>query len=225
MTDENLQEGLLPLPMPLVVSTVHHYLVKNKLRSRVSLICLSGNLVEDHHVAVLIGLGASAVYPYMAYELIREHFSDDDQWTGKMGNYRYALEKGLLKIMAKMGISTISSYHGSMLFHAVGLSGGFLKKHFPSIQGNIGGIDLDHIIKVQKNRHYAAFENKQPELVERGFFRFRKGGESRGFSPEGFKTIQKAANNKIKKNVETSDVVYIRDFFNILVSAILYLLN
>ena len=213
LTDENLQEGLLPLPMPLVVSAVHHNLVENKLRSRVSLICLSGDIVEDHHVAVLIGLGASAVYPYMAYELIREHFSDDDQWTGKMGNYRYALEKGLLKIMAKMGISTFSSYHGSMLFYALGLSHGFLKKYFPSIHGNIGGIDLDHIIKVQKNRHHAAFGNQQLEFVEKGFFRFRKGGELHGFSPEEFKTIHNAANNKDNKNVEISETVYMRDFF------------
>ncbi len=213
LTDENLQEGLLPIPMPLVVSAVHHYLVKHKLRSCVSLICISGDVVEDHHVAVLIGFGASAVYPYMAYELIREHFSDDVQWTEKMGNYRYALEKGLLKIMAKMGISTISSYHGSMLFHALGLSRRFLKKYFPSIHGNISGIDLDHIIKILKKRHDAAFGNHRPEFVERGFFRFRKGGELHGFSPKEFKNIHYAATNKEKKNIEMSDVVYIRDFF------------
>ncbi len=213
LTDENLKEGRLPLPMPLVVSAVHHFLVEKKLRSRVSLICLSGDVVEDHHVAVLIGFGASAVYPYMAYELIREHFADDKDWTEKMGNYRYALEKGLLKIMAKMGISTISSYHGSMLFHALGLSRKFLKKYFPSIISELGGIDLGHILNVQKNRHNAAFGNKIPEFVEHGFFRFRKGGELHGYSPEEFKAIQFAANKKVKKNVEPTEPIYLRDLF------------
>lgn len=213
LTDEELKEGRLPLPMPLVVSAVHHFLVEKKLRSKVSLICLSGDIVEDHHVAVLIGLGASAVYPYMAYELIREHFVDDENWTEKMGNYRYALEKGLLKIMAKMGISTISSYHGSMLFHALGLSNKFLKKYFPSINSDLGGINIEHILNVQKNRHNAAFGNKEPEFIERGFFRFRKGGELHGYSPSEFKNIQFAANKKEKKKIESPEPVYLRDLF------------
>lgn len=213
LTDEELKEGRLPLPMPLVVSAVHHFLVEKKLRSRVSLICLSGYVVEDHHVAVLIGLGASAVYPYMAYELIREHFIDDKNWPEKMGNYRYALEKGLLKIMAKMGISTISSYHGSMLFHALGLSRNFLKKYFPSITSDISGIGLEHILNGQKHKHDAAFGNHEPEFVEHGFFRFRKGGELHGYSPDEFKAIQFVANKKEKKSIESTSPIYLRDLF------------
>ena len=84
------------------------------------------------------------MYPYMAYELIREHFRGSD-WPEKMSNYRYALEKGLLKIMSKMGISTISSYHGSMLMHSLCLGPKISKTYFPSIPSQLGGIELEHV--------------------------------------------------------------------------------
>ena len=174
LTNENLKQGYLPIPMPLVVSAVHHALVKNKLRSAVSLICLSGDVVEDHHVAVLIGLGASAVYPFMAYELIREHFHDDTDWHNKMANYRYALEKGILKIMSKMGISTISSYHGGMLFHTLGLDKDLIEKYFPSFRSELGGIGLNHIKQNLMQQHSAAFLEPSPIFSEKGYFRFRK---------------------------------------------------
>ena len=182
LTNENLKQGYLPIPMPLVVSAVHHALVKNKLRSAVSLICLSGDVVEDHHVAVLIGLGASAVYPFMAYELIREHFHDDKDWPNKMANYRYALEKGILKIMSKMGISTISSYHGGMLFHTLGLDKDLIGKYFPSFRSELGGIGLNHIKQNLMQQHSAAFLESSPSFSEKGYFRFRKNGESHGYS-------------------------------------------
>ncbi len=215
LTDENLTKGKLPLPMPLVVSSIHHYLVKHKMRAQVSLIPLSGDVVEDHHVAVLIGLGASAVYPYMAYELIREHFADDESWAEKMGNYRYALEKGLLKIMGKMGISTLSSYHGSMLFHAFGLDHEFLKKYFPSIQSRIGGIDSSQIYQILLKRHDAAFETEEPEFIEKGYFRFRRNGEKHGFAPAYFKPIRQQAHNKDVKPAESNDFIYLRDLMTI----------
>ncbi len=213
LTDENLSENLLPIPMPLVVSAVHHYLVKNKVRSQVSLICLSGDVVEDHHAAVLIGLGASAVYPYMAYELIREHFADNREWPEKMANYRYALEKGLLKIMGKMGISTLSSYHGSMLFHSLGLNNEFLRIYFPSIDGQIGGIGSVQIREKLLSRNRKAFHSELPELTEKGFFRFRKGGEKHGFSPSLFKAIQMRTKKFSSEIIDTNGPVYIRDLF------------
>ena len=215
LSDEGLKCGALPIPIPLVVSSVHNYLVKKKLRSNVSIICIAGDVVEDHHIAVLIALGASAVYPYMAYELIREYFNDDD-WAEKMSNYRYALEKGLLKIMSKMGISTISSYHGSMLLHSIGLGPKISKSHFPTIPSYLGGVEIENIHNSLLKRHEIAFDVKKNGMVEKGLYRYRKKGEAHGFSPVNFKKIQSVSeNNKFTKTSDEIDIVYIRDFFKI----------
>ncbi len=215
LSDEGLRKGLLPIPMPLVVSSLHHYLVEKKMRSKVSIICITGDACEDHHLAVLIALGASAVYPYMAYELIREYFDEDD-WSIKMHNYRYALEKGLLKIMSKMGISTISSYCGSMLLHSIGLGPKISKKIFPSIPSNLGGIEIDYIKDLLAKRHEIAYNQGDKGLLsEKGMFRYRKNGELHGYDPKTFRNIQNVASSKkLIKNIN-QDVVYIRDFLEV----------
>ncbi len=213
LSDEHIRRDLLPIPMALMVSTIHHHLIEKKIRSKVSIICLTGDVVEDHHVACLIGFGASAVYPYMAYELIREHFASAD-WPKMMSNYRYALEKGLLKIMSKMGISTTSSYHGSMLFHGIGLSQRFLDSYFPSIKCETGGIGLPQIREWLVERNSVAFADDDPRLKEKGFFRYRKGGEEHGFAPAHFKLIHKlAAGDRTNGTNGTvaREPVYLRD--------------
>ena len=215
LSDEGLKRGTLAIPMPLVVSAVHHFLVEKKLRSKVSILCIAGDVVEDHHIAVLIALGASAVYPYMAYELIREHFREDD-WVEKMSNYRYALEKGLLKIMSKMGISTISSYHGSMLLHSIGLGPKISKTYFPTIPSYLGGIELEHVHDSLLKRHEMAFEKEKMALVEKGLYRYRKQGERHGFNPANFKKIQSGSVSRLASKPSAEiDLVYIREFFTI----------
>ena len=215
LTDEGLDKGLLPIPMPIIVSAVHHYLVEKKLRSKVSIISITGDALEDHHIAVLIALGASAVYPYMSYELIREYFHTDD-WHQKMSNYRYALEKGLLKIMSKMGISTISSYHGSMLMHSIGLGPKISKAFFPSIPSKIGGIELDFIHNRLIDRHTKVYDHDQKSvLLEKGLFRYRKNGELHGFDPKSFRSIQFKAISKKQIFGNNQQPVYIRDLFKI----------
>tara|TARA_S200000501_G_scaffold54907_1_gene44999 strand:+ start:64272 stop:68768 length:4497 start_codon:yes stop_codon:yes gene_type:complete len=215
LTDEGLREGFLPIPMPLIVSSLHHYLVEKKMRSKVSIICITADACEDHHLAVLIALGASAVYPYMAYELIREHFDGDD-WSVKMNNYRYALEKGLLKIMSKMGISTISSYCGSMLLHSIGLGPKISKFFFPSIPSNLGGIEIGFVKDILSKRHDLAYNQGEKGLLsEKGMFRYRKNGELHGYDPKTFRNIQNTASSKkLIKNIN-QDVVYIRDFLKV----------
>lgn len=215
LSDEGLNDGFLPIPMPIVVSAVHHYLVEHKLRSNVSIICISGDVVEDHHIAVLVALGASAVYPYMAYELIRENYNNDD-WTKKMANYRYALEKGLLKIMSKMGIATISSYHGSMLLHSIGLGKKISKTYFPSIPSLLGGIELEDIHQMLVYRHQIAFKGGDEFLPDKGLFRYRKFGEHHGFDPKNFKQIQNKDRKKINASVlDKNAPIYLRDYFTI----------
>ncbi len=213
LSDEDLKENLLPIPMLLVVSAVHQFLIEKKVRNKCSLLCFTGDVVEDHHVACLIGFGASAVYPYISYELIRENYAEEN-WIEKMNNYRYSLEKGLLKIMAKMGISTISSYHGSMLFHSLGLAKSVTDKYFPTVKNYLNGVDLELVKKVLIDRNVKAFSNDNFDLEEIGRFRFRKDQELHGFSPDVFKNIQKASASNEKIIDENDKPIFLRDLFD-----------
>ncbi len=214
LSDDKLDDSLIPIPMLLVVSTVHQFLIEEKLRSKVSLICCTGDVIEDHHIACLIGFGASAVYPYLAYDLIREHFYKEN-WNEYLNNYRSALEKGLLKIMAKMGISTISSYHGSMLFHGIGLSQKLLDTYFPSIKCLTGGLSLTQIQTQLRHKFEKSQKWNGDKLPEIGKFRFRKSGEVHGFSPTKFKTIQKLANGDPVEKHKLESPIFPRDLFAI----------
>ncbi len=213
LSDEGLKENEIPIPMLLVVSAVHQFLIKEKLRNNCALLCFTGDAIEDHHIACLVAFGASAVYPYMAYELIREFYSNQD-WVTKLANYRASLEKGLLKIMAKMGISTVSSYHGSMLFHALGISKEVINKYFPSVKSALGGINLIILKNSLVEKHNKTFGNNF-ELEEIGKFRFRKNGEAHGYSPNVFKQIHNISQNK-QINVVKEDIpVYVRDLLDV----------
>lgn len=214
LTDEGLKEDEVPLPMLLVVAAVHRHLVKVKLRNTCSLICFTGDAIEDHHIACLVTLGASAVYPYMAYELIREQCAEEN-WIRSLANYRRALEKGLLKIMGKMGISTNSSYHGSMLLNAVGISREMAAEYFPYIKTMMGGLtpELLHNDLVQRNT--LAFSGTE-KLPEHGRFRYRTDGEMHGFSPEVFKAIHSAAKgNRVSDAGMQSQPVFIRQLLEL----------
>ncbi len=212
LSDEDLSPGTIHIPMLLVVSAVHQYLIEKKLRNNVALLCFSGEVVEDHHVAALIAFGASAVYPFMSYELIREHFSDVD-WASKMGNYRKVLEKGLLKIMSKMGISTLSSYHGSMLLNALGIDDKVIKKYFPSIKSQLGGLTIERLQELLIEKSEKAFE-QNGNVEETGKFRYRKEGEGHGFEPKVFKNIHNLAHGKKREPIELDTPIYIRDLLD-----------
>ncbi|UCD39326.1 MAG: glutamate synthase large subunit [Fidelibacterota bacterium] len=215
VSDEGLTPEMLPIPMPLVVSALHHHLIGKKIRSKVSIICITGDMVEDHHLACLVTLGATAVYPYMAYELIREHFADED-WPERMSSYRYALEKGLLKIMTKSGISTCTSYHGSMLLHGIGFSQSLLDQYFPSITSSTGGIGLDQIMQDLLTRNTQAYAATQPRLRESGRFRYRKDGEPHGFAPAVFRAITDSAKSESALESRNGTApVYLRDLLDV----------
>jgi glutamate synthase (NADPH/NADH) large chain/glutamate synthase (ferredoxin) len=211
LSDEHLEAHLLPIPMVLVVSAVHHHLIEQRSRSAVSLVCLAGDVVSDHHVACLVAVGASAVYPYLAYELIREACADQADWPEAMGRYRAALERGLLKIMAKMGISTLNSYHGSMNLHALGLSAPLLSRYFPSIVGRLGGIGVEEIRRVARERSERAFGGGEPALRDLGQFRYRRNGEAHGFSPDSVRRIQARAEGGAPRPFDGAATVHLRD--------------
>jgi glutamate synthase (NADPH/NADH) large chain/glutamate synthase (ferredoxin) len=211
LSDEHVDEGHVPIPMILAVSAVHHHLIEQRSRSAVSLVCVTGDLVSDHHLACLVAVGATAVYPYLGYELIREHDAEREDWPDAMAHYRAALERGLLKIMAKMGISTLNSYHGSMNLHALGISQDLLSRYFPSIGGRLGGIALEDLRRTALERHARAFGEGEPELLDLGQFRFRKRGELHGFSPDVVRRVQ----GRVKAPTSTpkggAAVVHVRD--------------
>ncbi|MBI2418918.1 MAG: glutamate synthase subunit alpha, partial [Ignavibacteriales bacterium] len=215
LSDEGLHPAALPIPMQLIVAAVHQHLLRVKLRNKCSLLCFSGDICEDHDIACLIAFGASAVYPYMAYELICEQYAEAD-YPAKQHNYRVALEKGLLKIMAKMGISTLSSYHGSFLFNAIGLAPSLCEKYFPTIRCALGGLDTVAIQEKLAERGKQAF-TEEIEISETGRFRFRKDGEAHGFSPAVFKGIHNQAKQVGNSfNGMVQQPVYIRDFVEII---------
>lgn len=211
LSDEHVSEEMMPIPSALSLAAVHTELVRKKIRSNVSLIMIAGDVYEDHHVAVLGALGSSAVYPYMAYEIIRESLREED-WVKGMSNYRFALEKGLLKTMAKMGISTYSSYQGSMLLHALGLSNDFLKKWMPALESVVGGIGMDVFQERALERHDYAFQTPAASLVDLGLYRVKHGGEDHGFSPGIAKQIRKKALRKEVTEKRSEATIFFRDF-------------
>jgi len=193
LSDREVDAGFAPIPMVLAVGAVHQALIRRGLRMRVSLIAETGEARDVHHLAVLIGYGAGAVCPYLAYELIAE----EARRTGgdpvrMLANYRSAIEAGLLKIMSKMGISTISSYHGAQIFEAVGLDHPLVDFALTGTPSRLGGIGLAEIAEDVLARHRDAFaSDRAPAMGDPGLFRFRKDGEYHAFHPNVLRTLHK----------------------------------
>jgi len=217
LSDFNIKEKEVPIPMPLIVSAVHNYLIKKKLRSKISIVSISGDAVEDHHFAVLAALGASAIYPIGSYQLIYNESIKNNPMI-RLENYRHSVEKGLLKIMSKMGISTFTSYHGSMLLHSIGLGEELSKSYFPALPSNFGGLDIVQLENsLMKDLESFQFKEKKGSLKERGLFRYRKYGELHGFNPTQFKKIHSISDKRKKYKIskDLSHPIYIRDFLTI----------
>ncbi len=186
LSDRNINKYRLAVPSLLAVSAVFKWLSERGLSNKVSLIVETGEARDTHHIACLIGYGASAVYPYLAYQTIKELCEKgeiDIPYDRAVFNYKKALEDGLLKIMSKMGISTLNSYQGSKIFDTVCLNKDFVEEFFP---GTPVTLEADGIFEIQDSllaRHDAAFETDNPSLDYGGEMKFRKGGEWHAWSP------------------------------------------
>ncbi|MFT4395182.1 glutamate synthase large subunit [Gordonia lacunae] len=190
-----------PIPSLLATSAVHHHLVRTKERTRVALVVESGDAREVHHIATLIGFGAAAVNPYLALETIEDLIAQGEL-TGvtrakAIGNYLEALGKGVLKVMSKMGISTISSYTAAQAFEAVGLSSEVVREYFTRTVSRIEGVGLDELAEEVRIRHHRAFPENPTEQVYRrlevgGEYQYRREGELHLFSPETIFLLQHA---------------------------------
>ena len=192
LSDRNSTTELAPIPSLLLVSAVHHHLVREKERTRVGLVVESGDAREVHHVALLLGYGAAAVNPYLAFESIDDMIASGqlEGITPRQGhrNYVKAASKGVLKIMSKMGISTISSYSGAQVFEAVGLDRDVVDEYFTGTTSRIGGVRLDVIAAEVAERHHLAHLDRPTERAHRelevgGEYQWRREGELHLFTP------------------------------------------
>ena len=195
--DTAASESETPIPMLLAVGAVHNHLIREGQRLRASLVVRTGEARDDHHIACLIGFGANAVNPSLAFDVIA-HESLRRGLTVRDGvrNYRTALEDGLLKIMAKMGISTLAGYCGSQTFEIVGLEKRLVEEYFGGALFRLSGIGLDEIAGDARRFHEAACEQNEPSLEDAGFFRYRFGGEYHSFNPAVFRALHRAAKGR-----------------------------
>ncbi|WP_019734220.1 glutamate synthase large subunit, partial [Mycobacterium avium] len=201
LSDRESDEKMAPIPSLLAVAGVHHHLVRDRTRTHVGLVVESGDAREVHHMAALVGFGAAAINPYMVFESIEDMLDRGviegiDRNTA-LNNYVKAAGKGVLKVMSKMGISTLASYTGAQLFQAVGISEDVLDEYFTGLSCPIGGITLDDIAADVAARHALAYLDRPNERAHRelevgGEYQWRREGEYHLFNPETVFKLQHA---------------------------------
>ncbi|MBF0122539.1 MAG: glutamate synthase large subunit, partial [Candidatus Omnitrophica bacterium] len=190
----------VPIPSLLACAGLHHHLIRQGTRTNVSILLETGEAREMHHFAVLIGYGANAINPYLAFETIEHelkkgNYTPDLDWEHAEKNYIKSTRKGLFKIISKMGISTIQSYCGAQIFEAVGLGEELVEKYFTATPSRIGGIDIKTLTEEVFRRHdaaYPAIPHPDHLLDEGGFYHWRKDGEFHQINPEVISTLQHA---------------------------------
>ena len=222
LSDRDLDETHAAIPSLLAVSAVHHYLISVGKRVQTALIVESGEIREVMHAALLLGYGASALCPYMTFavldDLVKKGKIQEEYATAEK-NYIKAVDKGLKKIMSKMGISTIRSYRGAKIFESIGLSEDLLRRYFGTEMSTIGGVGLKEIARDAIRLHEAAKE--QTLLQNQGQFAWRKDGIKHAWNPETIAKLQLATRqgnyDKFKQWArivdEKESPIFIRDFF------------
>ena len=226
LSDRDVDGSHAAIPSLLAVSAVHHYLISVGKRVQTALIVESGEIRETMHAALLLGYGASALCPYLTFaildDLVKKGKIQEDYATAE-ANYIKAVKKGLYKIMAKMGISTIRSYRGAKIFESIGLSESLLRNYFGTEVSTIGGVGLDKIARDAIAFHQLAMlsnDNGLPFLPNQGQFHWRKDGIQHAWNPETIATLQLAVRTgnyqKYKDFArlvdEKNESIFIRDF-------------
>ncbi|WP_107765793.1 glutamate synthase large subunit [Nocardioides terrigena] len=201
LSDRHSTADLAPIPSLLLTGAVHHHLVREKTRTQVGLLVEAGDVREVHHVALLVGYGAAAVNPYLAMEsvedLAREGYYVKAEPEKAVANLIKGLGKGVLKVMSKMGVSTVASYTGAQIFEAVGLSQSVVDRYFTGTTSKLGGIELDTIAEEVARRHATAYPRggiapAHRELEIGGEYQWRREGEPHLFDPETVFRLQHA---------------------------------
>ncbi len=198
LSDRGTDAGRIPIPALLATAAVHHHLVKVGKRQLTGLVLETGEARDVMQFALLIGYGASAINPYMALEIIadlkeQEKLNPDLDLESAIDNYITAAKKGILKIMSKMGVSTIRSYRGAQIFEAIGLNSRFVDRYFSGTPSRIEGVGIDVVAQEARKRHIAAFtENGIDVLESGGNIHYRKDAERHLLTPQSVGFIQKA---------------------------------
>lgn len=227
ISDRNSTESKAPIPSLLAIGAVHHHLVKKKLRTRAGLVVEAGDIRETHHFATVIGYGASAINPYLALESLL-HLNEKGAYAKEMTqsqlfyNYQKAIGNGLLKVLSKMGISTLQSYQGAQIFEAIGLGPEVIDRCFKGTISRISGIGFDELAEEVLVRHHAAYQTESPILESGGVYQWKRRGEMHLFNPETIHLLQKSTKlndyGLYKKfaqkiNEQTKDALTLRGLF------------
>ena len=203
LSDRNADKNRVAIPALLAVGAIHHYLIKQGVRSNVSLIVESGDTRTTHHFATLFGYGANAVNPYMVYDILRHSVKNNrlekdldkddlNTYFEYVNNYKVAIGNGLLKIFAKMGISTFESYQGAQIFEPIGISNRVIESCFNGSVSRIGGLDFEHIAKEQLDKLTEAISQSQHPLPYGGVYHWRIDGEYHHMNPKTITSLQRA---------------------------------
>ncbi len=198
LSDEGVDATNAPIPALLAVGVLHHHLIRVGQRARASLIVASGEPREVHHFACLLGYGASAVCPYLAVQTVaamaaREREGGRSETPEEaVCHYIQAIEKGLLKVMARMGISTLDAYTGAQIFECIGLQRELVEWAFEGTPGVFGPVGLEEIAQRVQIWHQAAFRAERPELPSPGFYKHRAQGEFHALNPDAIRALQEA---------------------------------
>ncbi|RAL24295.1 glutamate synthase large subunit [Thermoflavimicrobium daqui] len=228
LSDRGISRDQAAIPALLAVSGLHHYLVRQGTRTKVSILVESGEPRDVHHLSLLIGYGADAINPYLAFatiqELIETNILNSFSYTEAIERYIQTATEGIVKVMSKMGISTIQSYRGAQIFEAIGIDENVIEKYFTRTSSPIGGIPLEMIAKEVQLRHQLAFDVRShvAKGLESGSeLQWRRNGEHHAFNPHTIHTLQQACrrNNyslfkKFSGMVNNEQTIFIRNLFD-----------
>ena len=200
LSDRGTDESRAAIPALLAIGAVHHHLLRKTIRTQIGIIIESGEPREVHHFALLFGYGADCVNPYLAYKAVEELIKENElrvDFASALKNYRKAVNKGLLKILSKMGISTLQSYRGAQIFEVLGIDEAVIERCFAGTVSPISGVGFDIIAKEAVLRHREAYPEKPgiafPYLSSGGIYQWKRDGEFHLWNPESITALQNAA--------------------------------
>lgn len=226
ISDKGVDAAHAPIPMLLAVGAVHNHLIRSRKRLKLSVVTETAEAREVHHFATLIGYGVNAINPYLALQTIRKMVESkgesEDSVESAFKNFKTAVEAGILKTMAKMGIALAGSYRGAQIFEALGLHKDVVDTYFTGTPTRIGGLRLPEIFAEAIDRHTRAFDVSNKALVDHGVYRFKKNGETHAWSPDALRAMQQFRNDAsrerfshLAKALNEHDPVTLKDLMHI----------
>ena len=225
LTDQNCGADRVAMPMILATSAVHSHLIRKGLRTFTSLNVRSAECIDPHYFAVLIGCGATVVNAYLAEDSLNDRIERgllDQSLTQAIARYREAIDQGLLKIMAKMGISVVSSYRGGLNFEAVGLSRAMVAEYFPGMTSRISGIGVHGIQRKAEAVHQQGWQGDETVLPIGGFYKARSSGETHAWEASSMHMLQNACNRasyemwkQYSAKMQSNPPIHLRDLLDI----------